>query len=381
MKKTVFYISLMGVLLITIILNGCNNKQLTDGKGPDAGQSTEVTATDKQVSEDYNLITDMAGRTVEVPREINKVITLCGCAHRFLVYLEASEMIAGVRESEKRIPLRMPWNIAIASEIENIPVISAEDAETISAVNPDFMFATQNADGFDFFEHEDLSQKTNVPLVISRVYTSFSANKSKFDETVRLLAKLIDREARAEELINNVDNIINDLNNRTKDIPDDEKPTVYVGGKAWGGSHGIISTSARYSAFDFLSAVNVASGVGEENAFIDKEALLMWDPDIIFIEYSGFEQTLEDLKSPEFSTLKAVKNNNVYKIFPKIWCNTNYENVLVNAYYIGSVIYPEQFSDIDIAKKANEIYEIFLGTPIYDEMIEVYGEFSRVDIN
>jgi len=77
---------------------------------------------------------------------------------------------------------------------------------------------------------------------------------------------------------------------------------------------------------------------------------------------------------------KAVKNNEVHKIFLKIWNNTNIENVLINAYYVGSVLYPEKFSDIDFAKKADEIYELFLGRPIYDEMVERFGEPGKINL-
>ena len=368
---------LVVLLSVSLLVTACGVEEVVDE--PLEEISLEEPETDQ--SDDYLTITDMAGRTVEVPRDIKKVATLCGCAHRFLVYLDASDMISGVRESEKREPLRSPWNMAIVPDIFDIPVISGEDAETIIAVNPDIMIATQAADGFDFFEHEDLAEKAGIPLVIVRPYVSFSANRDKVIESIRVLGKVLDREARAEELINDINNIINDLNERTKDIPEEEKPTVYVGGKAWAGSMGITSTSSMYTAFDFINAKNVAAELGEENAFIDKEALLMWDPDYIFLEATGFEQAFEELRAPEFETLKAVQNNNIYRIHPKIWTNTNHETVLVNAYYVGSVIYPDYFGDIDFVEKANEIYSVFYGKSVLNDMIEVHGDYERLEIN
>lgn len=356
-------------LLLPVIMLGCGTEQ---EESIDNGSS---------VQNGFIEITDMAGRKVTVPRGIEKVSTLCGCAHRFLVYLDAADMISGVRESEKRIPLRSPWNMAIASKIADIPVVSAEDAETIIAVNPDIMVATQTADGFDFFEHDLLAEKVGIPLIILRPYVSFSAHRDSVIEAIRILGMVLDREDRAEELINDINTIIDDLDNRTKGIPEDQKPTVYVGGKAWAGRHGIISTSAMYTAFDFINAKNVAAEVGEENAFIDKEALLLWDPDYIFIESTGFEQSVADLSEPEFSTLKAVQNNNIYRIHPKIWTNTNFETVLVNAYFIGSIIYPEQFCDINFVQKADQIYTVFLGKSVLLDMIEVHGAYERIEIN
>lgn len=368
-------IVLLAVLFVVLI--GCGESV---EESAEAGEKSESKATNED--EDGPLvIMDMAGNSVEIPENVEKVSTLCGCAHRLLVFLDAPEMISGVRESEKRKPLRSPWNMAIRDIVFDIPVISAKDAETIVAVNPDIMVATQTADGFDFFEHEMLAEKVDIPLVILRPYVSFSAHKDNVFESLRILGTVINREKRAEELIAGIEEVIADLDSRTSGIPEEEKPSVYVGGKAWAGSHGIVSTSSMYSAFDFINAKNVAVELGEENAFIDKEALLLWDPDYIFLESTGLEQAIEDLSAPEFSKLKAVQNGNIYRIHPKIWTNTNHETVLVNAYFVGSTIYPEQFADIDFKEKADDIYRLFLGVSVLNEMIEVHGPYERLSIN
>lgn len=355
------------IVMLGVAIIGCNNESSIKEE-ESAGEDAIYT------------ITDMAGRTIEVPEEINRVVAL-SWANRFLVYLEAADKMGGIQEGERRDPLEMPWNYAIEDQILDIPLIDRDDAESISAVHPDFMIAMQTVDEVDVQETEMLQRQTNIPVAIFRPYVSFSANKDNFDETVRTIGMILDREDRAEELIRDIDEVINDLHDRSKDIADGEKPSVYVGGKAWRGSHGIVSTSSYYSSFDFIGANNVAADLGEENAFIDKEALLQWDPEYIFLEASGFDQAMKDLQQPELQSLKAVQNENVHRILPKIWWATNYENVLINTYYIGSVIYPEQFSDIDIDQKADEIYEIFFDESVYEEMTEVHGRISPVKVN
>ncbi|MDO5846275.1 MAG: iron ABC transporter substrate-binding protein, partial [Methanocorpusculum sp.] len=37
-------------------------------------------------------------------------------------------------------------------------------------------------------------------------------------------------------------------------------------------------------------------------------------------------------------------------------------------YYIGKLLYPEQFADIDPAKKADEIYTFLDGAPVYEQL-------------
>ncbi len=382
MKNMLRLVIFIAVIFIAgIVITGCSAEETTEALNGEAVEEPDTVGHEAEGENDFIVITDMAGRTVEVPKEINKVATLCGCAHRLLVYLDAAEMISGVRESEKREPLRSPWNLAMVPEIFDVPVFSDEDPETIIVVDPDIMIATQLVDGFDFFEHEELAEKVGIPLVTLRLYVSFSEHRNQVLESLQILGQVLDREERAAELIADIEAIINDLDTRTRNIPEEEKPSVYVGGKAWAGSMGVTSTSSMYSAFDFINAKNVAAEVGEENAFIDKEALLLWDPDYIFLESTGFEQAMEDLRGPEFESLTALQNGNVYRILPKIWTNTNHETVLANAYYIGSVIYPEQFGDFDMAERAEQIFEAFVGKLVYDEMVEVHGAYEKVDLN
>ncbi len=46
----------------------------------------------------------------------------------------------------------------------------------------------------------------------------------------------------------------------------------------------------------------------------------------------------------------------------------NYETTLTNAYYIGTILYPETFADIDPAAKADKIYTFVDGSPVYEKL-------------
>lgn len=332
-----------------------------------------------------NIARDMAGREVHIPPKIDSVIGLW-TAQRFLIYLDAAEMLAGINIADQRVvqndePNRMPWSMAIRDKILDLPAFDHRDMERILALDTDLIIACQAADAVGIQDEAAIQSRTRIPVFIVRPYPSLTDNKNEFDESVRLLGRIIDREERAEKLISGVNAIIADLRARTHDIPDGERPTVYVGGKSYQGSHGLLSTCSMYSAFDLINARNVAADIGLAHAFIDTEALLAWDPDIIFIESSsGYEMAMRDLRDPKFQHLKAIRNGYVHRIFLKINRHTNYENVLINAYYIGSVLYPDRFSDVDIAEKADEIYELFVGKPIYSEAVEVYGVHSKIDI-
>ena len=52
----------------------------------------------------------------------------------------------------------------------------------------------------------------------------------------------------------------------------------------------------------------------------------------------------------------------------------------MDAYYAASVLYPEQFSDVDIEAKIGEIFETILGANPYNDLKEAGYEFTTVTI-
>ena len=43
-------------------------------------------------------------------------------------------------------------------------------------------------------------------------------------------------------------------------------------------------------------------------------------------------------------------------------------------------MFPEQFADIDIEQKADELFELFLGKPIYSDMQAAGLSFGKITI-
>jgi iron complex transport system substrate-binding protein len=57
--------------------------------------------------------------------------------------------------------------------------------------------------------------------------------------------------------------------------------------------------------------------------------------------------------------------------------------MFADAYYIGKILYPEQFSDVDPEEKANEIFMEFnggSGGSVYDTFKTQFGEFKELDL-
>ena len=58
----------------------------------------------------------------------------------------------------------------------------------------------------------------------------------------------------------------------------------------------------------------------------------------------------------------------------------NLETALADAYYGATILYPEQFADVDVEAKTGEIFEMLLGSNPYQDLKDAGYEFRPVTI-
>jgi iron complex transport system substrate-binding protein len=337
---------------------------------------------DSRLMENKIFVTDVLGRTVEIDKEAKRVVTVGPGALRLCCYFNNISMIVGVEQIDKDITTGKSYLMAYP-ELANLPVIgqggpnNSPDAEKILTVAPDIIFSTYATDKTTV---DKLQSKIGVPVIAIGYGASATFDYNVYT-SLRLIGKTTGMEQKAEEIIGYMESCKNDLYMRTKEISDDGKSSVYVGGLGMKGAHGIESTQAKYSLFDAVNAKNVVDEIEATGTLmIDKEKLIEWNPDKIFIDLSGFELILQDYKkNPSYyNALSAFKNCEVYSLLPYNFYSTNIDTAIADAYYIGKVLYPEKFADIDPVKKADEIYKTLLNKELYNEMAEVYRGFSKL---
>ncbi|NJE46235.1 iron ABC transporter substrate-binding protein [Thermococcus sp. GR7] len=357
------------LVLLVVSVSGC----IGTTENPTNTATTEASSA-------YVTVTDLLGRTVEVPAQVTKVVAAGPGALRLMVYLNASGMVIGVEDFEKRYNYGRPYIIA-HPELKELPTIGPggpgklPDLEALVKLKPDVIFITY----VDAKTADDIQEKTGVPVVVLSYGQLATFDDEELFKSLELAGKILGKEKRAEEVINFVKSIQDDLMKRTENV---ESPAVYVGGIGYKGAHGIESTEAKYPPFVVVHAKNVADELGDGHKFIDKEQLLEWNPDYIFIDEGGLKLVLDDYqKDPDFyNSLKAVREGNVYGILPYNFYTTNIGTALADAYFIGKVLYPERFEDIDPVEKADEIYTFLLGKPVYSVMAEQFGGFGKIDL-
>jgi iron complex transport system substrate-binding protein len=367
----------IGACLVLAMVCGCT----------DAGTNVQTSPEDEAGTLEMITVTDGLGREVTVPKSPDRVVCSNAGTLRYLTYLQAENRVVGVDsiEIEETIFDARPYALA-NPQFRDYPLIGEfrgiDDPEKIVATDPQVIFKTQLISPE---EADELSEKTGVP-VIALNYGSLSTYREDMYASLRLMGEVMDKEDRAEELVAFFDAAIDDLNARTEDIPEDEQPTTYIGGIAYRGPHGFQSTEPAYPPFIFVNADNVAAELGTEHADVAKEKIVEWNPDVLFVDLFTLQTdptAIDELRDdPSYQSLSAVQAGEVYGVLPYNCYTQNHGSILADAYYIGTVLYPDQFSDIDPAAKADEIYTFLVGEPVFDEMNAEFGDkaFIRLEI-
>jgi iron complex transport system substrate-binding protein len=298
--------------------------------------------------------------------------------------MNASTLVCGVEQTEATSTGR-PYAMA-HPEYANLTKIGPQfggDPELIAAAKPDVVFVTD----YSQTSADSLQSQLGIP-VISLTYGDIATPETRqvLYQSFDIIGQVLHKEARATSLENYIDDIVKDLNTRTASIADSAKVTVYIAGLSNRGAHGFTSTSAYYAPFTLTNSKNVVTIEIAKNSTsvvtLDLEALPSLNPQVIFTDYAGMTLIKQDVQAhPEiFNQLDAIKNGKVYGVLNYNSYTTNFEIALSDAYYVGSVLYPSQFSDIDPVAKADEIYTFLVGAPVYSQMASLYGPFAPVSI-
>lgn len=367
MKKR-FKIAAIAIAVITA-LTACSS----------TSDSKTVPAESTAVSEENGTkkVTDILGREVDVPSDVNSIIALGAGGLRMICYAGEQDKVIGVEESEHEQVLAKCYNYLNYDKFKELPIVGTGGAgsyeayeEQILELAPDVIFASYPEDLAD-----DLQNKTGVPVVV------ITYDGGMFDEklyqSMNIIGDILGCQDRCDEVVNSLKGWQEDLSNRTANIPEESKPAAFTGACSFKGGHGIEGTYAQFPPFTAIGAKNVADGLSEtpKGIVVDLEQITVWDPEYIFLDPNNMNLVNENYEvNPDYyESLSAVQNGKVYTQVAYNWYTTNVETAVVDAYYAGIIMFPEAFEDVDIKTLANQVYTALLGddaSVYYDKLVE-----------
>lgn len=354
--------TILKIIVAISLLTGCGNNQ-TSQSPEKAGAETR-------------LITDSLGRQVQVPAAVQRILPL-GNTTRMITYLGLASRIVGISglAPDKVSPLTA-YAYANKELWKNLPLVGTDAygatsyyPEEIISVQPEVILCSYSRELAD-----EISVKTGAPVVAVPMGTLFGRD---YEEALRLLADVCGEKKRAEDVIAYINHCLEDLKNRTAKIPEADKPGALAAAATFKGSHGIEGVYSKYAIFEALGANDVTRGMSDYSGglLVDKEKILAWNPEFIFLDSGGVQLVRIDYKeNPDFYThLSAINKRNIFQYPSSTSYYSNVEIPLVNSYYVGSILFPNAFKDINFSDKASEIFEFFLGDRNYLEKLEAAG--------
>ena len=369
MKKT---LAIFLTLAIMGLFVACSEQNLSQESYKT--ETNKIEEIDSEVNLDTRMIVDAYGRQVEIPLQIESIICVGSGALRMVSYLEATDLLVGIEEmdTDYETSTKRDYAYVYNDDFKDLPVIGKGGStsytaypEEIITISPDLIISCYQPEAL-----EQLANETDIPVISVR-YTSTGYINETFYSAMEILGYVLNKSERSEDLLSYIDRCKEDLNNRTIDIEDEAKPKAYTGAVTFSGAHGFSGTYSNFAPFMAINALNVADEIEEEGSYeVDLEKVSVWDPDVIFLDPGNMDLVNKEYNTNPnfFDSLRAIQNGDVYTMPSFNNYSTNITYCLMDAYFAGIVMFPEEFSDIDMKEKANEILEKFLGRGYFDEM-------------
>ena len=313
-------------------------------------------------------ITDMAGRTVVVPDEIETVFSSSTVTAIFMYTLAPDKLLGWnyeLNELEKSI---------ILEEYHDLPNFGMGDSinyEAVIAADPTIAVNVGTINDKMISDCDKLSKSLGVPVVAVDGDLSASA------EAYRFMGELLGEEEQAEKLASYAEKTFADI--EKMEVPEDKKVRIYYGN----GEDSLETAPAGYAhgqIIDMVNAVNVADlEMGEGSRVqISAEQLLAWDPDVIVVngepkaDTSGASAAEAILANPDYASLKAVQDQQVYGTpnTPFSWMDRPMgPNRIVGIRWLSGLIYPE-YLNYNVDEEVKEFFDLFYHVQLTDEKLE-----------
>ena len=313
-------------------------------------------------------ITDMAGRTVVVPDEIETVFSSSTVTAIFMYTLAPDKLLGWnyeLNELEKSI---------ILEEYHDLPNFGMGDSinyEAVIAADPTIAVNVGTINDKMISDCDKLSKSLGVPVV------AVDGNLSASAEAYRFMGELLGEEEQAEKLASYAEKTFADI--EKMEVPEDKKVRIY-----YGNGEDSLETAPAGSAhgqiIDMVNAVNVADlEMGEGSRVqISAEQLLAWDPDVIVVngepkaDTSGASAAEAILANPDYASLKAVQDQQVYGTpnTPFSWIDRPMgPNRIVGIRWLSGLIYPE-YLNYNVDEEVKEFFDLFYHVQLTDEKLE-----------
>ncbi len=358
-------ILLVVVAMMISVFAGCSNSAGTDASPSapteSATQTSENTAEPSESpaedSTGTHTVVDFYDREVEIPNEVDSIICITPAVTQILAMLGAEDAVvagAGTFTADTLNGKMFPG-------LNDLAAMSRDDVnvESVLEYDPDVIIW-----GYGIDSVPEAIIEAEIPVVACNILSA-----EELMDAVDLMGEVLGGEAAEEAAAYReyYTSRISEAEERTADIPEEDRPTVYIANGSTLRTNG--KDSMPYSWVTLcggkLASLDLELG-DTSNIDVTLEELINLDPDIIVA--TSTEVRDEFLSEPQYAGLSAVKNNQVYAN-PKggsVWYLGHVE-APIQLTYAFTIIHPELAEEVDVEKEVRYFYETFYEYDLTDE--------------
>ena len=318
-------------------------------------------------AEGTRIITDSAGREVEIPSEITKIAP-SGPLAQIVLYTVSPDKLAGLaadfsNEAKQYIDEKY-WGLPKFGQFYGKN--ASLNMEALIAEAPDVIIDIGEAKKTVKEDMDALQEQLNIPVIF------VEATLPTMADAYEMLGDITGEKEQAGKLADYCRAEIGKADQNAAAIADADRKSVYFG-LGEDGLHTNAKGSIHADVIDRIGAVNaadveaVSSGGGSEVSF---EQVLLWNPDLIIVDSQKLYDTLT--ADPMWQELDAVKNGKIFKIptAPYSFMSSPPSvNRMIGIEWLSSLVYPEIYTS-DIREEVKNFYQLFYHIDVTDEKLE-----------
>ena len=306
--------------------------------------------------------TDSLGRSVRIPEKPEK-IALSGPVAQIVCFALCPDKLVGtaLAWSDRTKELGL-----VSEKYMNLPVLGQLHGG-MGNMNPEALLSAGAQLVIDIgeakkdlaIELDDLQLQLGIPIVHIDCHTD------NMSEVYEILGKLTGMENEAAKIAEYIENVCGGILETASGI--EKKSAVWL----LNNGQNVIAKGSYHSEIIDVLADNAAviespSSKGTGN-ILDREQLLLWDPEYIFADNAETKQSLTD--DPALRALSAVKSGNIYVVpdAPYCWFGTppSVQRIL-GMLWASQILYPDAFGS-DLYTRIAEYFNIFYHTELSEE--------------
>lgn len=326
-------------------------------------------------------VTDMKGRTVMLPADIQRVVVTFNMEEYFAVAGEEGiDKLVGWSHKywEGRRQDAYDAFTAVYPQLADIPDVGYNgdiSIEAIISLQPDVVLASSTGANYNALEPAfDNLRAAGIECVF------FDFHKQTVEthcQSVQLLGTILGQEERAQEIADFYTEQMSVVTERLADLPDEARPRVYMEFSMGPGQYGNTWSEQMWGALiRTCGGTNIAAGMEGASVDIAPEQVISANPEVIIfacsprndvsdnivVGYSADEalarEHMEAYKTRDgWANLDAVKNNRMGGLYHDL---SRHIFDFAGAQFLAKMIQPELFADLDPEANLSEFFERFM---------------------